>query len=487
MRTQKIRMTSTRGMSNPGFAARFTTLAIASLGLLGGSHFADAKTPGHTYCFYGTCHRVKSLAETQALVGKVDTLKASFYDSCKLDRYNPCGLTSSGEVFRPDAADNAASPVYPDGTMLLVWSPESKESVVVRVNNAGPYWGDRKLDLSRAAAERLGFKGRGVASLKVRVISAPGKADATYKKNRVYDPVPGYIGQYASLEDAHTGMTAVLALSAIASSLLAPAAGSIVTAARTEQQGSMPVMVASAETPEIGTEVVAEMERVASILSEREKAAEAKLAATKAAEAKRVAMAAKATPARAGVKAKLPPPGDLNPLEVADKLLRTAAFMITGQDVPAERTRASGRSQVQAKVRKAEPVRVAAREASAKKRSTREAYRQAREERTVRASKPQEGTKAVRKVAAVSAKPMRKTAVSVAVASAPNDHSMFSRHAPKPQDLAAPKPVKAVAALKKAAPRAGVKPQGGSGKVASKPRGGTLKESALRYSAKPQV
>ena len=30
---------------------------------------AEAKTPGSTYCFYGKCHRVKTIAETQALVG----------------------------------------------------------------------------------------------------------------------------------------------------------------------------------------------------------------------------------------------------------------------------------------------------------------------------------------------------------------------------------------------------------------------------------
>ncbi len=118
-------------------------------------------------------------------------LSSSFYDSCKNDRLNPCGLTSSGEAFNPDAPDNAASPIYPDGTMLLVWSPESREAAVVRVNNAGPYWGDRKLDVSRATAERLGFKDRGVADLQVRVIDAPAAEEATYVKNRTYDRLPG--------------------------------------------------------------------------------------------------------------------------------------------------------------------------------------------------------------------------------------------------------------------------------------------------------
>jgi rare lipoprotein A len=165
---------------------------------------AEAKTPGKTYCFYGKCHRVKTIEETEALVGTEETINASHYDSCKRDRYNPCGLTSSGAEFDSEAPDNAASPIYPDGTTLLVWSPATQASLVLRVNNAGPYWGDRKLDVSRRAAEVLGFASEGVATLKIRVIDAPTIEEATYKKNRIYDPVPGYIGQYASLDDAQS-------------------------------------------------------------------------------------------------------------------------------------------------------------------------------------------------------------------------------------------------------------------------------------------
>jgi rare lipoprotein A len=181
---------------------------VAALGVGDTEMGAEAKTPGQTYCFLGTCHRVKSIAETEALVGTEETLEASFYDSCHRDPNNPCGLTSSGEVFRPDAADNAASPVYPDGTKLLIWSPHTHETVVVRVNNAGPYWGKRKLDVSRAAADRLGFMDRGVATLMVRVLDAPDPSEATYKEGRTYDPVPGYIGQYASFDAARTAMEA---------------------------------------------------------------------------------------------------------------------------------------------------------------------------------------------------------------------------------------------------------------------------------------
>lgn len=183
---------------------------------------AEAKTPGSTYCYSGTCHRVMTIAETRALEGVEESIVASHYDDCSHDSYNPCGLTSSGEKFHPDRPDNAASPIYPDGTMLLVWNPETERALVVRVNNAGPYWGDRKLDLSRAAAEKLGFDGKGVANVRVRVIKAPEPEEATYVANRNYPPVPGDIGEYGSLQDARTGMAAALALQASAGSPLAP-------------------------------------------------------------------------------------------------------------------------------------------------------------------------------------------------------------------------------------------------------------------------
>ncbi len=163
---------------------------------------AEAKTPGHTYCFHGICHRVNSIAEMTALVGQDETFSASFYDDCARDPYNPCGLTSSGEVFHADTPDNAASPIYPDGTVLMVRNGANGRTAVVRVNNAGPYHGTRKLDVSRATAEALGFKKRGVAKLQVRVMAAPTKAEAKYKKNRHYDEVAGFVGKFASLDAA---------------------------------------------------------------------------------------------------------------------------------------------------------------------------------------------------------------------------------------------------------------------------------------------
>ena len=186
--------------SQRGALLALALAAIATSTMLAAS--AAAKTPGKTYCFNGVCHRVLTLSETRRRIGKHTSVLASHYSDCKVDPYNPCGLTSSGAVFRPSRADNAASPVYPNGTRLLVWNPSNNRAAVVRIDNAGPYWGNRMLDLSRAAADKLGFRHRGVARLIVQVIAAPTYSEATYRHRREYPPVPGYIGRHESLAAA---------------------------------------------------------------------------------------------------------------------------------------------------------------------------------------------------------------------------------------------------------------------------------------------
>ncbi len=163
---------------------------------------ADAKSPGSRYCFHGNCRRVGTLAQTDTLVGWRGYVLASYYDSCHRDRLNPCGLTSSGAVFRPDLPDNAASPLLPDGTVILAYNPKTGDASVLRITNAGPYSGERKLDVSRAAAEKLGFRKQGVAGLVISVLQSPTMTEANYVRRRVYPMVPGYLGRFATVDIA---------------------------------------------------------------------------------------------------------------------------------------------------------------------------------------------------------------------------------------------------------------------------------------------
>lgn len=68
--------------------------------------------------------------------------------------------TASGERFDMDAF-TAAHRTLPFGTKVRVTNPDNGRSVVVRINDRGPFHGGRMIDLSQAAAQRLGLVARG--------------------------------------------------------------------------------------------------------------------------------------------------------------------------------------------------------------------------------------------------------------------------------------------------------------------------------------
>ncbi len=72
--------------------------------------------------------------------------------------------TASGERMNPSAM-TAAHRSLPFGTRLKVTNKHNGRSVVVRVNDRGPFVRGRVLDLSRAAARSLGFVSSGQASV----------------------------------------------------------------------------------------------------------------------------------------------------------------------------------------------------------------------------------------------------------------------------------------------------------------------------------
>ncbi len=72
--------------------------------------------------------------------------------------------TATGEIFNQNDF-TAAHPSLPFDTYLKVTNPRTGKSVIVRINDRGPYVGDRNLDLSHEAARALGSEGDGVVSL----------------------------------------------------------------------------------------------------------------------------------------------------------------------------------------------------------------------------------------------------------------------------------------------------------------------------------
>ena len=80
--------------------------------------------------------------------------------------------TASGEPHEPNAL-TAASRSLPLGTTAKVTNTEIGRSLTVEVNDRGPYVKNRILDVSRRAAERLGFKHDGLARVAVQPLASP--------------------------------------------------------------------------------------------------------------------------------------------------------------------------------------------------------------------------------------------------------------------------------------------------------------------------
>ncbi|AIC10738.1 septal ring lytic transglycosylase RlpA family protein [Xylella fastidiosa] len=79
-------------------------------------------------------------------------------------------LTSNREVYDMYAF-TAAHKTLPLPSFALITNLDNGKSVVVRVNDRGPFHDDRLIDLSYAAAVKLGFTENGLANVEVRVLS----------------------------------------------------------------------------------------------------------------------------------------------------------------------------------------------------------------------------------------------------------------------------------------------------------------------------
>jgi len=105
-----------------------------------------------------------------SLVDYIDKgmMKASWYGPKFHGR-----ITANGELF-DQMALTAAHKKLKFGTLLRITNPKNDKSVVVRINDRGPYIAGRQLDLSKAAALELGMIEKGVLKLKVEEITLKG-------------------------------------------------------------------------------------------------------------------------------------------------------------------------------------------------------------------------------------------------------------------------------------------------------------------------
>jgi rare lipoprotein A len=91
--------------------------------------------------------------------------------------------TANGEVF--DTSElTAAHPTLPMPSLVRVTNLENGRSVVVRINDRGPFAAGRIIDLSQRAAQLLGFEQNGTAKVRVTILAPESKSIADAAKKR---------------------------------------------------------------------------------------------------------------------------------------------------------------------------------------------------------------------------------------------------------------------------------------------------------------
>lgn len=114
---------------------------------------------------------VCSADQAAVVPGHTEAGIASYYH----DRFHG-RMTASGERFDQGAL-TAAHRTLPFGTTVRVTRKDNGKSVVVRINDRGPFRTERIIDLSRTAAGRLGMLDSGLVHVSVEVIRLPARRD----------------------------------------------------------------------------------------------------------------------------------------------------------------------------------------------------------------------------------------------------------------------------------------------------------------------
>ena len=79
-------------------------------------------------------------------------------------------LTANGEIFDPELV-SAAHKTLPMPSVVRVTNLDNGKSLVVRINDRGPYVTGRIIDMSRAGARLLGFKDEGIARVRIQLLT----------------------------------------------------------------------------------------------------------------------------------------------------------------------------------------------------------------------------------------------------------------------------------------------------------------------------
>lgn len=184
---------SVRGISFRGVPLRTTGTPVRALGLLvcvalGGCNVAD-RVESSIDPRYGVSASPRVVADGEPVprgggnykVGKPYTIAGRTYVPKEDPTYVAEGTaswygrdfhgrkTANGEIFDMGSI-SVAHKTLPMPSYVRVTNLSNKRSIIARVNNRGPYVGDRLVDVSYRTAELLGFAGNGITKVRVEYI-----------------------------------------------------------------------------------------------------------------------------------------------------------------------------------------------------------------------------------------------------------------------------------------------------------------------------
>jgi rare lipoprotein A len=127
----------------------------------------------------GNAYQVGNVTYTPADVAAYDEVGYASWYGQELAGRN----TANGEIFLPSAITGAHK-TLPMPSYVEVTSLDTGRTILVRVNDRGPFANDRLIDLSEGAAKQLGITQQGIAGVRVRKVNPPEQERAVLRNGQ---------------------------------------------------------------------------------------------------------------------------------------------------------------------------------------------------------------------------------------------------------------------------------------------------------------
>lgn len=149
-------------------------LTIAALGSISVSILAPNESKAISVSTFNSSvpeHKTEWETKFEQKFPKYKTPLASIKGTASFYGYPFYGRqTANGEIYRPGTY-TAAHKNLPFGTRVRVTNENNGKSVIVRINDRGPFIGGRIIDLSETAADAIGMRNSGLAPVKLEILN----------------------------------------------------------------------------------------------------------------------------------------------------------------------------------------------------------------------------------------------------------------------------------------------------------------------------